>query len=222
MTKLTMMHGAFQHLLTSTRTGSSPAATSTRTCTGRSAMPSLRPSTRQQPRQGLPKTTTTLRSPNSRLSRFLIGCSLLVNRLRRRKGGFLLLLRTAVILLIVFRLGVLLATATATATASSSPQNKLQLQKQNITAVVMNHARPRNIQESELLPTLLANPLITEVLLLHSNPKTAFHYQHTKVQNINATLENAKMGLSLRFWFAGHKATNEWILLVDDELMIII
>ena len=84
----------------------------------------------------------------------------------------------------------------------------------------MNHGRPRNIQETSLLPTMLEHELITEVLLLHSNPPTAFHYEHPKVRNINATLENAKMGLSLRFWFCGTEATNEWVILVDDDMLI--
>ena len=90
----------------------------------------------------------------------------------------------------------------------------------NITVVLMNHARPRNIQESSLLPTLLENEHITEVLLLQSNPSLTFEYQHPKVKNINSTLENEKMGLSLRFWFCGRAAKNEWVILVDDDMLV--
>lgn len=91
---------------------------------------------------------------------------------------------------------------------------------QNITVVLMNHARPRNLQKSSLLPTLLENEHITEVLLLHSNPPNAFVYDHPKVRNINATRENAEMGLSLRFWFCGQSSSNDWNLIVDDDMLI--
>jgi hypothetical protein len=94
------------------------------------------------------------------------------------------------------------------------------MKPQNITVVLMNHARPRNIQESPLLPTLLENEHITEVLLLHSNPPLAFEYRHSKVKNINATLENAKLGLSLRFWFCGVASKNDWVILVDDDMLV--
>jgi len=83
----------------------------------------------------------------------------------------------------------------------------------------MNHARPGNLLNSELLPTLLAHPQITEIVILHSNPLTAFEFVHPKVYNINATDENERFGLSLRFHFAG-QATNDWILIVDDDMIV--
>lgn len=89
----------------------------------------------------------------------------------------------------------------------------------NITVIVMNHARPGNLQHSELLPTLLQHPHITEVLLLHSNPQTAFQYDHPKVKNMNATMENELYGLSLRFVFCG-QAKNDWIMMVDDDMLV--
>jgi len=84
------------------------------------------------------------------------------------------------------------------------------------TAIIMNHDRPQLIQNhSSLIPTLLQHPAITEVLLLHSNPDTAFEYEG--VTNVNATKANQDMGLAIRFLYA-RDAINDWILVVDDDM----
>mmetsp|Transcript_15037 Transcript_15037/g.27266 ORF Transcript_15037/g.27266 Transcript_15037/m.27266 type:complete len:481 (-) Transcript_15037:118-1560(-) len=86
-----------------------------------------------------------------------------------------------------------------------------------VSVVLMNYSRPRMIQESSLMRTLLAHANVDEVLLLHSNPKTAFEFVHQKVKNIDATSHNDQMGLSLRFYFS-QLAKNEWVIHVDDDM----
>jgi hypothetical protein len=73
------------------------------------------------------------------------------------------------------------------------------------------------IRESSMMRTLLDHPNVNEVLLLHSNPHTAFEFVHEKVVNINAVEENDEMGLSLRFYFC-QMATNPWVLVLDDDM----
>eukprot|EP00565_Helicotheca_tamesis_P001226 CAMPEP_0185727400 /NCGR_PEP_ID=MMETSP1171-20130828/3097_1 /TAXON_ID=374046 /ORGANISM="Helicotheca tamensis, Strain CCMP826" /LENGTH=229 /DNA_ID=CAMNT_0028395961 /DNA_START=38 /DNA_END=724 /DNA_ORIENTATION=- len=81
----------------------------------------------------------------------------------------------------------------------------------------MNHSRPRMLRESSLMLTLLTHPSVDEVLLLHSNPNTAFEYVHPKVINIDAAQHNDQMGLSLRFYFC-QLASNPWVIHVDDDM----
>jgi len=81
----------------------------------------------------------------------------------------------------------------------------------------MNHSRPRMIRESSLMNTLLSHPNIDEIMLLHSNPDTAFEYIHNKVINIDASPQNDIMGLSLRFYFC-QSAKNDWVIHVDDDM----
>jgi hypothetical protein len=68
-----------------------------------------------------------------------------------------------------------------------------------------------------LMPTLLKHPSIDEVILLHTNPKTAFKYVHPKVVNIDATKENSKLGQSVRFYFCQF-AKNDWVVHLDDDM----
>ncbi len=89
--------------------------------------------------------------------------------------------------------------------------------EEKVSVVIMNYSRPRMIQESKLLPTVLSHPSIDEVILLHANPKTAFKFIHPKVINIDASRENDRMGLSLRFYFC-QLAKNDWVLHVDDDM----
>ncbi len=89
--------------------------------------------------------------------------------------------------------------------------------EEKVSVVIMNYSRPRMIQESKLLPTVLSHPSIDEVILLHANPKTAFKFIHPKVVNIDASRENDRMGLSLRFYFC-QLAKNDWVLHVDDDM----
>jgi hypothetical protein len=87
-----------------------------------------------------------------------------------------------------------------------------------VSVVLMNYSRPRMIKESPgLMPTLLKHPSIDEVILLHANPKTAFKYIHPKVVNVDATKENSKLGLSVRFYFC-QLAKNDWVIHVDDDM----
>mmetsp|Transcript_26484 Transcript_26484/g.35290 ORF Transcript_26484/g.35290 Transcript_26484/m.35290 type:complete len:455 (+) Transcript_26484:152-1516(+) len=100
---------------------------------------------------------------------------------------------------------------------SSSKHIPIPLPPNKVSVVIMNHSRPRMIRESSLMNTLLAHPSVDEVLLLHSNPNTAFEYVHPKVKNIDASQHNDKMGLSLRFYFCQH-AKNDWVIQVDDDM----
>lgn len=88
-----------------------------------------------------------------------------------------------------------------------------------VSVVIMNHNRPRMLQESNLLPTLIAHPNIDEILLCHSNPQTSFDYHDhsTKIKNINAVQANEDFGLSLRFHYCATTARNPWVIMVDDD-----
>jgi len=86
-----------------------------------------------------------------------------------------------------------------------------------VSVVVMNHGRPRMVRESSLLRTMVAHPAVSEVLLCHSNPSTAFRYDHPKVRNVDAVEADRAMGLSLRFHFC-RNATNDWVVHVDDDM----
>lgn len=88
---------------------------------------------------------------------------------------------------------------------------------QKASVVLMNYSRPRMIQESSLMRTLLSHPNVGEILLLHANPKTRFEFVHEKVVNVDATQENDEMGLSLRFYFS-QMAKHEWVIHVDDDM----
>lgn len=90
---------------------------------------------------------------------------------------------------------------------------------QLISVVLVNHSRPRMIQESNLMSTLIAHPNIGEIILLHANPKTRFEYVHEKVVNIDATHENDEMGLALRFFFCQY-AKYEWVIQLDDDMEV--
>jgi hypothetical protein len=88
-----------------------------------------------------------------------------------------------------------------------------------ITAVVMNHGRPKLLREaSTLLPTLLSHPHIDQVLLLHSNAATKFNYTHPKLTNIDAIQANAQVGLAIRFQYCASHGHNSHVLLVDDDM----
>jgi hypothetical protein len=93
----------------------------------------------------------------------------------------------------------------------------LPLPPNKASVVLMNFSRPRMIQESSLMRTLLSHPNVDEVILLHSNPKTAFHFVHAKVINLDSTRQNDEMGLSLRFYFC-QLAKNPWVIHVDDDM----
>eukprot|EP00521_Asterionellopsis_glacialis_P014644 CAMPEP_0195294858 /NCGR_PEP_ID=MMETSP0707-20130614/16049_1 /TAXON_ID=33640 /ORGANISM="Asterionellopsis glacialis, Strain CCMP134" /LENGTH=532 /DNA_ID=CAMNT_0040355939 /DNA_START=8 /DNA_END=1603 /DNA_ORIENTATION=- len=96
-------------------------------------------------------------------------------------------------------------------------QIPLPLPANKVSVVLINYSRPRMIQSSSLMRTMLNHPNIDEVLLLHSNPKTAFEFVHPKVVNIDATQHNDEMGLSLRFYFC-QLAQHDWVIHVDDDM----
>ena len=73
------------------------------------------------------------------------------------------------------------------------------------------------IRESSMMRTLLSHPNIDEVLLLHSNPATAFEFVHPKVRNVDSIEHNKEMGLSLRFYFC-QMAAHPWVLHLDDDM----
>mmetsp|Transcript_9273 Transcript_9273/g.19840 ORF Transcript_9273/g.19840 Transcript_9273/m.19840 type:complete len:635 (+) Transcript_9273:282-2186(+) len=93
----------------------------------------------------------------------------------------------------------------------------LPLPPNKASVVLMNYSRPRMVQESTLMRTLLSHPNVDEVILLHSNPNTAFHFVHPKVVNVDSTQQNDEMGLSLRFYFC-QLAKNPWVIHVDDDM----
>lgn len=86
-----------------------------------------------------------------------------------------------------------------------------------VSAVLMNHYRPRMIRQSSLLPTLLQHKHVGEILLCHSNPNTTFQYHHPKVRNLDAVASNQERGLSLRFYFCYTEARYEYVIIVDDD-----
>ena len=102
-----------------------------------------------------------------------------------------------------------------------------------ITAVVMNHNRPRMLRESLLMKTLLQHTAVDRIILTHSNPATKFVWEDPKITNIDAVAENEKMGLALRFAHCAAAAVttttihdnnnknnknNKWVLIVDDDM----
>lgn len=101
--------------------------------------------------------------------------------------------------------------------ASITHSIPLPLPKEKVSVILMNFSRPRMIKESSMMGTLLSHPNIDEILLLHSNEKTAFEFVHDKVKNIDAIKHNNEMGLSLRFYFC-QIARNEWVLHLDDDM----
>lgn len=94
-----------------------------------------------------------------------------------------------------------------------------------ISVVVMNHARPNLLMHSALLPVLTQHPNVAEILILHSNPATAFtnadlaHLNGTgKVQHVDVAALNAEMGLALRFHYCAALAAHDWVMHVDDDM----
>ena len=88
----------------------------------------------------------------------------------------------------------------------------------HISVVLMNYARPGLLRRSTLLPTLIHHPSVAEIVLCHANPLTAFHYNHPKVHNTNATDWNNSMGLALRFYACATTAQHDWVLHLDDDM----
>lgn len=94
-----------------------------------------------------------------------------------------------------------------------------------ISVIIMNHSRPKLLQNSNLLRTVTAHPNVQEVLLLHSNPLTAFddsqlHLPDTslaKIKHIDASQMDRQIGLAIRFHYCS-QASNNWIMHVDDDM----
>lgn len=88
-----------------------------------------------------------------------------------------------------------------------------------VTAIIMNYARPRMLQTSSLLPTLLSHPAVSQILLCHAHPQTAFVREHAKILNIDATAANDEWGLALRFYYCDSALqTNDWVVFLDDDM----
>jgi Glycosyl transferase family 64 domain len=101
-----------------------------------------------------------------------------------------------------------------------------------ISAIVMNYARPNLLQHSTLLSVLVDHPTVDEILILHANPHTAFgedQLQHLepaaaaaaaarKIVHVDASEPNTRMGLAVRFYYCATLARHEWVLHVDDDM----
>jgi len=95
-----------------------------------------------------------------------------------------------------------------------------------MSAVVMNHARPHLLQHSNLLPVLCHHPSVNEILILHSDPSTAFtnaNLQHIpeandKIRHIDASVLNQELGLAVRFHYCSEQCTNDWVMHIDDDM----
>jgi hypothetical protein len=92
----------------------------------------------------------------------------------------------------------------------------------------MNHARPHLLlHHSHLLSTLALHPWVSQILILHSNPATAFtnlELSETisepyiqKIQHVDAVQQNIEMGLAIRFYYCANLCTNPWVLHLDDD-----
>lgn len=99
--------------------------------------------------------------------------------------------------------------------------------KRKLSVVIMNHDRPYVLQRSTLLSTLSQHPNVSEILLLHSNPKSIFdsskvfsEQASSKIIDLDAVALNAKMGLALRFHYCAEHAQNDWVLIMDDDIEI--
>jgi Glycosyl transferase family 64 domain len=116
---------------------------------------------------------------------------------------------------------------------------------QNVSAIVMNHARPDVLQRSTLLRTLASHPRIAQVLVLHSQPQTGFnntallllwnddHHHHrqpraedddvkwlNKLVHMDVQDQDQELGLALRFHFCAESTAEDTdlVLLVDDDM----
>ena len=106
-----------------------------------------------------------------------------------------------------------------------------------ISVIVMNHARPHLLQHSQLLPVLVRHPSVSEILILHSDPATAFTNQQlahlddnnsnnstsrsnsiNKIQHVDASALNREVGLAVRFHYCATHCHNDWVLHVDDDM----
>jgi Glycosyl transferase family 64 domain len=96
-----------------------------------------------------------------------------------------------------------------------------------ISAIVMNYARPNLLQHSTLLSVLVDHPTVDEILILHANPHTAFaqdKLRHLgamaarKIVHVDASELNTSMGLAVRFYYCATLARHEWVLHVDDDM----
>lgn len=86
-----------------------------------------------------------------------------------------------------------------------------------VSVMILNEARPKTLQSSSLMPTLLQHPSVQEVVLLHTNPQSSFSWNHKKIVNIDASQEADEMGLSAKFYFC-QLAQSDWVLFIQDNL----
>lgn len=95
-----------------------------------------------------------------------------------------------------------------------------------VSAVIMNHNRPYLLKGTKLLSVLAGHPSVSNILLLHSNPMTAFvstveldsnTVDTTKIHDIDAVELNQQMGLAIRFHYCA-TAPTEWVIIADDDM----
>jgi Glycosyl transferase family 64 domain len=80
--------------------------------------------------------------------------------------------------------------------------------QKHISVVIMNHHRPTLLRDSSLLYTLAQHPAVGEILLLHSNPATAFN---------NTYLSSPPSASAVRTTMQQKKKNNAGAVIVDDE-----
>lgn len=130
-------------------------------------------------------------------------------------------------------LHLILSNSAATTEAPSSlrwerPSAPLPSSDIKVSAIVMNHDRPYLLKHSTLLRTLAAHPSISEVLVLHSKPDTAFDNRSLKHQLESPHLEKLRhmdvqekdkeIGLALRFHYCAQAVENQLVMIVDDDM----
>ena len=118
-----------------------------------------------------------------------------------------------------------------------------------ISVIIMNHARPYILQQSQLLRTLVTHPNVQSIFILHSNPKTKFdneylipHLARTtdngtsitakkfvltptvsllnqKIKHIDAVAMNKQMGLAIRFHYCAELCNSTKLVMHVDDDM---
>ena len=80
----------------------------------------------------------------------------------------------------------------------------------DVTVVIVNYARPDNVQE--IIQSITKNPCIDEIIVIHANKKTYRDFEGV----INMVDFEDKYGAANRF-FAALKSSNQKILFLDDD-----
>jgi len=86
--------------------------------------------------------------------------------------------------------------------------------KSNITVIISNYSRPHNLEKT--IPVLKKYKNIDEIIISHGNPKTYKEFEGCK--NVKNYEKNDLYGCTQR-WFAYENSKNEYIMLLDDDLL---